>query len=64
MDLTLTQYGDYEVTLGNGAVLRLKEARAGRLEIRAREGGLVIHPRSANLVEVGAVDWDGVEAKA
>jgi hypothetical protein len=61
MDLTITKYGDYEVTLANGAKLRINEARSGRLEVRALEGHLAIHPQSSNALEIAAVDWDGKE---
>lgn len=61
MDVVITKYGHHEVTLSNGAVLRLKEARAGRLEVLAIEGALAVHPRSANVVEIAAVDFDGME---
>lgn len=60
LEVHITQYGTWDVTTSTGAHYRLNE-RDGRLEVRVQDGGVAVHPRGANAVEIAAVDWDGRE---
>lgn len=52
MDLTLNNYGAWEVELSDGSAMILREGRGGGLEVAARDGRLVIRPNVSNEVVI------------
>lgn len=52
MDMTLDSYGRWSVTLADGSLLRLTEARDGGLVVSAQDGRLVVRPNASNEVVI------------
>lgn len=63
LNVEITEYGTWNVTTSSGAQYRLND-RNGRLEIRVQVGGLIVHPRSSNVVELAATNWDEMEVRS
>lgn len=55
MEVTPNDYEGWNVITSNGAKFTLRE-RDGALDIRSEHGGLVVQPRSSNVIEVRTVD--------
>lgn len=56
MKIAVDDYGQTLVTLTDGTVLRLAEAR-GRLEVMAYDGVVVVRPVSSNVVAVSSENY-------